>query len=89
MSVDEEDLIKQPTQLFDLGVVGIAAVLTLSGLALCFFTFRVPTDKPAPLQLRPQPTEVTIGIGQGQTIHPRPPSSGDENMIAPDPARHP
>ena len=70
MSVDEEDSIKQPTQLFDLGVVGIAAVLTLSGLALCFFTFRVAGDTPVPPKARPEPTEVTIGIGQGRTIHP-------------------
>lgn len=66
--IDEDGDIKQPTQMFDMGVVGIAAVLTLCGVAMCFFSFTVPSDKAPPKQAAPQ--EVTLGIGQGSTIHP-------------------
>ena len=75
MSDDEDDNeIKPGSQIFDLGVVGIAAFLTASGIGLCFFTFTVPVDKPTPPPAATsQPTEVTVGIGAGQTIHPAPP----------------
>ena len=45
--IDDDGDIKQPSQFWDMGVVGIAAVLTLAGIATCFFTFTVPSDKPA------------------------------------------
>ncbi|HJW41579.1 MAG TPA: hypothetical protein VJ476_10170 [Rhizomicrobium sp.] len=65
--IDDDGDIEQPSQIWDMGVVGIAAVLTLAGIATCFFTFTVPADKPAARQA--QPTEVTIGLGQSSTIH--------------------
>lgn len=77
MSDDEdENEIKPGPQIFDLGVVGIAAFLTLSGIGLCFFTFKVPMDdkpKPPPAATA-QPTEVTVGIGSGSTIRQAPPA---------------
>ena len=69
--IDEDGDIKPPTQFWELGVVAIAAIFTLSGVALCFFSFSPPHASPqqgAPAQVA---GEVTIGIGQGQTIHPR------------------
>ena len=66
--IDEDGDIKQGSGFWDFGVVGIAAVLTLAGIATCFFTFTVPKDPPAK-----QPAEVTIGVGQGSTIHPAAP----------------
>ncbi|MEJ0027733.1 MAG: hypothetical protein WDN01_17040 [Rhizomicrobium sp.] len=69
--IDEDGDIKQPSGFWDMGVVGIAAVLTLAGIATCFFTFTVPSEKPAAAQA--QPTEVMIGVGQGSTIHPAKP----------------
>jgi hypothetical protein len=64
--IDEDGDIKPPSQFWDMGVVGIAAVLTMAGIATCFFSFDVHGDK-TPAK---QPTEVTVGIGTGSTIHP-------------------
>ena len=69
--IDEDGDIKQPYGFWDLGVVGIALVLTMAGIATCFFSFAVPKDKPAAKPAAP--TEVTIGIGQGSTIQPTKP----------------
>ncbi|MEI9990514.1 MAG: hypothetical protein WDM86_10780 [Rhizomicrobium sp.] len=66
--IDDDGDIKQPLGIWDMGVVGIAAVLTLAGIATCFFTFTVPSEKPSA-----QPTEVTVGLGQGSAIHPAKP----------------
>ena len=67
--IDKDGDIKQPSQIWDMGVVGIAAVLTAAGIGMCFFSFTVPKDAPAPM-----PAEVTLGIGQGSAIHPPPPA---------------
>ncbi|MEI9996024.1 MAG: hypothetical protein WDM91_15620 [Rhizomicrobium sp.] len=64
--VDDEGNIKQPSPIWDMGVVLIAATLTFCGLAMCFFTFTVSGDK----AVARQPAEVTIGVGDGSTIHP-------------------
>jgi hypothetical protein len=68
MSTQEhEDDDKPPTQIWDLAVIGVALLLTMCAIGLCFFKFTVSS---APAKPAPQPAEVTIGIGQGQTIHP-------------------
>jgi hypothetical protein len=63
--IDEDGHIKQPSQFWELGVVGIAAVFTLAIVGLFFFSFKPPTSAPS--------NEVSIGIGAGSTIHPVPP----------------
>jgi hypothetical protein len=81
--IDEDGDIKQPLPIWDLGVVAIAAVFTAFIVGLWFFKFTVPADKP----VKP-PAEVTIGIGQGSTIHPVP-QSGAVPAAKPDVPAHP
>lgn len=84
MSIDEDNDIKPRPEIWEMAIVGLAALLTLSGIGAAFFSF---TLKPLPPAKRPpQPTEVTIGIGQGQTIHPRTPAGPDDPAA---PAHHP
>ena len=64
MSTDDNDD-KPRRDINDLFVIGLAALLTLCGIGMYFFTFKVPVDKPAP-----PPAETMIGIGKGSTIHP-------------------
>jgi hypothetical protein len=67
--IDEDGDIKPPSQFWEMGVVAIAAVFTMSGVALCFFSFSAPHSA-APLK---PAAEVTMGIGGGSTIRPAPP----------------
>jgi len=60
--LDEDGDIKPPSQFWDLGVIAIAAIFSSCIIGLWFFSFKVPNEKP--------PTEMTVGIGQGSTIHP-------------------
>jgi hypothetical protein len=66
---DEDD--KPPTQVWDLAVIAVAALLTLCGVGVCFFKFTIAAAPPA--KPAAQPAEVTIGIGQGSTINPSKP----------------
>ncbi|MEI9885487.1 MAG: hypothetical protein WDN08_03145 [Rhizomicrobium sp.] len=54
--------------------IGLALILTAAAIALCFLTFKISPEKPAA-----QPSEVTIGIGEGSTIRPPPPSDAAAN----------
>jgi hypothetical protein len=67
MSLEDDD-IKPPSGFYDMLPIGVAALLTACAIGLCFFTFTVKGEKPAA-----QPTEVTIGVGQGSTIQPQNP----------------
>ena len=58
--IDEDGDIKQPLQIWDFGVIVIAAVFTACIVGLWFFSFKVP-DKAQP--------ELSIGLGQGSSIH--------------------
>jgi hypothetical protein len=71
--IDEDGDIKPPSQFWELGVVAIAAVFTLSGVALCFFSFSPPHTSSAPQNVAaPQNAgEVTMGIGSASAIHPK------------------
>jgi hypothetical protein len=69
MSLDENDDIRPRPEIWEKAVIGLAALLTLSGLGVAFFSFTLkPLPKPKPA---PEPTEITVGIGQGSAIHPR------------------
>ena len=76
--IDDEGNIKQPSQFWDLGVIAIAAIFSSCIIGLWFFSFKVPQDKPA--------TEVSVGIGQGSTIHSSPPPV---SIIGPGPKKPP
>ena len=66
MSIEEDD--DRPRRDFtELMPIALAFILTVAAVGLIFFKFTVGGPKPAA-----EPTEVTIGIGQGQTIHPKP-----------------
>ncbi|HTP77513.1 MAG TPA: hypothetical protein VMJ73_11105 [Rhizomicrobium sp.] len=70
MNLDEHDDIPS-SEHWDKGVILVAALLTLCGIAVCFFSFTIPSAKPAkPAQAIEQPGEVMIGVGQGSSIHP-------------------
>jgi hypothetical protein len=62
--IDNDGDIKPPSQFWELGVIAIAAVFTACIIGLWFFSFKVPAEK--------APTEMTVGLGQGSTIHPAP-----------------
>ena len=66
MSIEDDD--DRPRRDFtELMPIALAFILTVAAVGLIFFKFTVGGPKPAA-----EPTEVTIGIGQGQTIHPVP-----------------
>ena len=68
MSIEEDD--DRPRRDFtELMPIALAFILTVAAVGLIFFKFTVGGPKPAAAE----PTEVTIGIGQGQTIHPAAP----------------
>ncbi len=68
MSIDDDDD-KPRREINDWFVIGLAALLTLCGVGMFFFTFTVPKSQmPAPA------AETMIGIGKGSTItQPAPP----------------
>jgi len=71
---DDEDDRPPPTPWGDYATVILAAIFSLTGLYLIFGPSPFHGIKVAPNSAPPpaQSQEVTIGIGQGQTIHPRP-----------------
>jgi hypothetical protein len=70
MNLDEHDDIPS-NEHWDKGVILVAALLTLCGVAVCFFSFTIaPAKPPKPAQAIEQPGEVMIGVGQGSNIHP-------------------
>ena len=67
MTIEDDD--DRPRRDFtELMPIALAFILTVAAVGLIFFKFTVSGPKPAA-----EPTEVTIGIGQGQTIHPAAP----------------
>ena len=70
MSQDDDDLDQRP-QPWDNGIVLLAAMLTLCAIAAGFYLYEIPLPHapPPPAQTAPANGEVTIGIGQGSTIH--------------------
>ena len=79
MSIDEDNDIKPRPELWEMAIVGLAALLTLSGIGAAFFSF---TLKPLPPAKRPpEPAEVMIDLSKGQTLHPPTPAAA--------PAQHP
>jgi hypothetical protein len=62
MSIDDDDD-KPRREINDWFVIGLAALLTLCGVGMFFFTFTVPKEKP-----QPPAAETMIGIGAGSTI---------------------
>ncbi len=78
---DDEDDDRVPIPWGDYATILLAAVFSLTGLYLIFgpspFTgIKLPHAAPPAAQIQPAQSppssEVTIGIGGGSTIHPRP-----------------
>ncbi len=69
----EDDLDDRPRRDFsELMPIILALVLTLCGIGLFFFNFSAGApEKPA----AQQPSEVTIGIGQGSNLQAPPPAN--------------
>jgi hypothetical protein len=67
MTIEEDDDDRPRRDITELMPIALAFILTVAAVGLIFFKFTVGGPKPAA-----EPTEVTIGIGQGQTIHPAP-----------------
>jgi hypothetical protein len=70
MSLEDDDD-APPPDYYQFLPIGVAALLTAAAIGLCFFTFTVPGEKPAP---RPSVAtdgggEVMIGVGKGSTVH--------------------
>ena len=70
---DDEDDRPPPVPWGDYATLILAAIFSLTGLYLIFGPSPFAGIKIAPNSAPPaQSQEVTIGIGKGQTIHPRP-----------------
>ena len=69
MTIEEDNDDRPHRDFTELMPIALSFILTVAAIGLIFFKFTVGGPKPAPAE----PTEVTIGIGQGQTIHPVPP----------------
>jgi hypothetical protein len=80
MSLDDDDD-APPPDYYQFLPIGVAALLTAAAIGLCFFTFTVPAEKPAPppASAASGGGEVMVGVGRGSTIH------GPQ----PDPAKRP
>jgi hypothetical protein len=67
MSLEEDD--KPPrNQIWDDGIVVVAALLTLCAIGVCFFPFTIaPAKKPQPVANTSVPGEVTIGLPTRKT----------------------
>jgi hypothetical protein len=70
MSLEDDDD-APPPDYYQFLPIGVAALLTAAAIGLCFFTFTVPGERPAP---RPSVAadgggEVMVGVGKGSTIH--------------------
>ena len=68
MTIEQDDDDRPHRDFTELMPIALAFILTVAAVGLIFFKFTVGGPKPAA-----EPTEVTIGIGQGQTIHPAAP----------------
>jgi hypothetical protein len=72
MKLDDEDDIPRG-EIWDKGVIFVAALLTACAVGVCLFQFTIPSAKPAKAtQSAEQPAEVMIGVGQGSNIHQKP-----------------
>jgi hypothetical protein len=71
---DDEDDRPPPIPWGDYATVALAAIFSLTGLYLIFGPSPFAGIKVAPHTAPPpaQSREVTIGLGKGSTIHPRP-----------------
>lgn len=66
MSLEDDD--KPPRNIWDDGVVFVAALLTLCAIGVCFFQFTVaPAKKAQPAANTAVSGEVTIGIPAAKT----------------------
>jgi hypothetical protein len=66
MSLEEDD--KPPRNIWDDGVVVVAALLTLCAIGVCFFQFTIaPAKKAQPAANAAVSGEVTIGIPAAKT----------------------
>ncbi|HEY4940963.1 MAG TPA: hypothetical protein VII56_06005 [Rhizomicrobium sp.] len=85
MNLEDDNDIKPRPEIWEKAVIGFAALLTLCGVGVCFFSFTITPAKPpaAQTEMSLQPGEVMIGIGKGQTIGPIPPI----NIPQPAPSR--
>jgi len=72
MSLQDDEDDRPRRDITELLPIGLAMILTAAAIGLCFLHFGVGGTSPAQTPPPAQPTEVTIGIGQGQTIHPQP-----------------
>jgi hypothetical protein len=100
MSSDDDDDDRGPfIEWGDLATLLLAAVFTLTGFYLIFGpspfaglkALHPPPPAAASREAPPPATsgEVTIGIGQGSTIHQPPPPDADKDMIKPPPGKQP
>lgn len=70
MSLEDDDDDIPRSEIWDKGVIFVAALLTACAVGVCLFQFTIPSAKPAKApQNTEQPAEVMIGVGQGSTIH--------------------
>jgi hypothetical protein len=68
----EDDIDDKPYRDFsDLMPILLAFILTLCGIGMFFFHFAAG----APQKPAPEPTEITVGIGQGSTLQTPPPAN--------------
>jgi hypothetical protein len=61
MSADDDE-IKQRPEIWEKGVIVLAALLTLAALGAVYFLSAVPPGVPRPVKAAAQPSEVTVGI---------------------------
>lgn len=61
MSRDDHE-IKQRPEIWEKGIVILAALLTLAALGAVYFLSAVPPEVARPLKSTGQPSEVTVGI---------------------------
>ena len=61
MSHDDDDIEQRP-EIWDKGVIVLAALLTLAALGACYFLSVIPVNKPQPVQTSVPSNEVTVGI---------------------------
>lgn len=73
MSLENDNDIKPRPEIWEMAIVGLAALLTLSGIGAAFFSFTLKPLPPA--KPTPQPAEVMIDLSRGQTLPPPVPAA--------------